>query len=434
MTVTGAGSLWSNRVGRIQLAGDALSTTELNVTDNGQLVHTGDLLLVANTVGANASLNITSGGVVDGRQASNYMSIGNNGTGTVTVAGSGSMLLPCLIKDLYLGNIADSSQGTLIIENGGLVEKMEGAHILRIANRANTTGRLIIREGGLLRWAGGQGHVYVGADKSADTISEMTVTGADSRAILGEFLIAQNGGNALLTVADGGTIELFRTMYLGRISTNSVVSHNGLGQLVVTGPGSVIKKSALTTTELPGASISGTASLGVGGGGFSGWDDNGLKYYGSYGPGGKGLAVIENGGLVDLNGAIGVYSDSTLRIDGGHTQSSTIGLETNSVFNAVLRQEDANGTALMTASGEVRIWGATLAVECGSDFTPVAGDVYTLITAGSLNSTINRFSYDGRVLQDGDLIKSGGTTFKVGYTANSVTLTVHCAGTVILVL
>ncbi len=156
-------------------------------------------------------------------------------------------------------------------------------------------------------------------------------------------------------------------------------------------------------------------------------------YYSTHGPGGKGEVVVENGGLVELNGYIAVYSNSLIRIDGGRTQSKYIGMETNAVFQAVLRASDANGGALMTATDQVRLWGATLELERGSDFTPVPGDVYTLIE-GPLHATINRFSWNGAPLQNGDIVKVGGTTFKVGYTANAVTLTVRQVGTVIRLL
>jgi T5SS/PEP-CTERM-associated repeat protein len=436
LSVIGSGSVWSNLLGSILLSTHKLATAELTVTNNGAVVHNGTTLMVGNTTGANASMTVVSGGMVDARLATSYLSIGNNGTGTVTVAGAGSQLLVSTNQNLYLANLANASQGTLIIEDGGLVEKMVGSHNIYIGYKDNATGRVIVRDGGVLRWAGKFGGVVVGSVGSAEgSTGELTVTGATSRVILGEFTVGATRGNALVTVADGGTLEIFRTMYVGRIATNLVSSHNGLAKVVVTGAGSVLKKSALTVAELPDATISATTSLGVGGGGFSGWDNDGLKYYslGTYGPGGKGEVVVENGGLVDLNGYVAVYSNSTLRIDGGRTQSGYIGIETGAVFNAVLRQGDANGTALMTASTEVRLWGATLAVELGTDFVSVPGDVYTLIS-GPLHTSINRFSFNGARLQDGDVIQAGGTTFKVGYTANAVTLTARQTGTMIRVL
>ncbi len=438
ITVTDNGSVWSNLVGNITLSSHARATAELNITNNALLVHTGKEFCIADAPGANASLNIASGGVLDARLASNSMRIGYNGTGTVTVTGSGSKLLTPTNQVLYLGNTDNASQGTLIIENKGLVEKMYGNNTISLGAADNTTGRLIVRDGGLLRWAGGYATVYVGGSGLAEgSTGELIVTGATSRAIFGGLSIATTCGNGLVTVAGGGTIECFRPMYVGRFSTNSVQSYNGSAKLVVTGTGSVLKKTALTTIDLPGAKLM-SVSLGVGGCAFTGWNNSGMKYYSEgsigHGPGGKGLATIENGGRVEIDGYFAVYSNSTLRIDGGRTHSGQIGLETNAVLNAVLRQSDANDIALMTANGEARIWGATLVIERGTDFTPIPGDVYTLITSGSLNENIKRFSYNGATLQDGDLIEVGGTTFKVGYTATDVTLTVRCVGTLITIL
>lgn len=436
MTVTGAGSVWSNRVGGILLSSHALATAELNVTDNGLLVHTGSAIFVANVAGGNASMNLASGGVLDARLASGYISIGNAGTGTVTVTGTGSKLLAVTNQHLYLGNTAAASHGTLIIEEGGLVEKLIGNHNFYVGNRDNARGRLIVRDGGLLRWAGGQGAMVVGGQgTAAGADGELLVTGATARVIFGEFSIGQTRGSALVTVAGGGTLEFYRQMYVGRIATNSVSAHGGRAKVVVTGTGSVLKKSALTTADLPNASMSVSSSLGVGGCGFQGWSTSGLLYASgsTYGPGGKGEVVVENGGLLSLNGYIGVYTNSTLRIDGGHTQSAYVGLETNAVLNAVLRAGDANGTALMTATTEVRLWGATLNVELGQDFTPAAGAVYTLIS-GPLHATLNRFTYGGSRLQDGALITVGTRTFKVNYTANAVRLTLRSTGTAIIAL
>lgn len=440
LTVAGEGSVWSNLAGSVLLANHALATAELTVTNGGMVVNNGGSLRVGAGTAGRASVLIASGGVVDARVATSYLSIGHGTTGTVTVTGTGSVLSAPDGFSCYAGYTSGTGNGTLIIEDGGLVEKKGGSFGLVLGNADNASGKLVVRNGGLFRWAGGQGSVSVGGlGSSVGSVGELEVTGVGSRVILGEFLIGQNRGNALVTVSDGGTLESFRTAYIGRINTNSVSSHNGLAKLVVTGTGSVLKKSALTAVELPDASISTTASLGVGGCGFAGWTTAGLLYYitggvpGVYGPGGRGEAVIEDGGLVDLNGYIGVYSNSLLRIDGGRMLSARIGLETNAVLNAVLRAGDANGTALMTASTEVRLWGPTLEVERGQDFVSVPGDVYTLIS-GPLNATINRFSHDGAVLQDGDLIKVGGTTFKVGYTSNAVTLTVRQTGTMIRVL
>lgn len=440
LTVAGEGSVWSNLAGSVLLANYPLATAELVVTNGGRVVNNGGSLRIASTTNVTASMLIASGGVVDARSATDYLSVGHSSTGTVTVTGTGSVLLPSENYACYLGYTADAGNGTLIIEDGGLVEKKGGSFGLVLGNADNAFGKVVVRNGGMLRWAGGQGTVAVGGyGSSAGSVGEFEVTGVGSRVILGEFPIGPTRGNATVTVSDGGTLECFRTAYIGRINTNSVSSHNGLAKLIVTGTGSVLKKSALTAVDLPGASVSTTMSLGVGGCGFAGWTEAGLLYYitggvpGVYGPGGRGEAVIENGGLVDLNGYIGVYSNSLLRIDGGRMQSARIGLETNAVLNAVLRAGDANGTALMTASTEVRLWGPTLSVERGEDFVAVPGDVYTLIS-GPLHASINRFTYDGAVLQDGDLIKAGGATFKVGYTSNAVTLTVRQTGTMIRVL
>ncbi len=460
MTVTGAGSVWSNQAGTIYLSTHPLAKAELNITDGGAVVHNGSSFVVVNSTnataelnittngslthnggyfyvgggaGANASLNITSGGLLDARGATNYFAIGNNGTGTVTVTGTDSRLL--VGTNVIMANIAGTSDGTLIIEKGGLFERTNAFNFtMYLGNKDNAAGRVIVRDGGQYRWVGGQGAIRMGGQGSAEgSTGELIVTGATSRAIIGEVAAAPIRGNGLVTVAGGGTLEIFRNIYFGRIYTNTVSSHNGVAKLLVTGAGSVLKKSALTAGDLPGAAISVNTSLGVGGCGYQGWTAAGLLYATGYGPGGKAEAVIENGGLVSLNALIGVYSNSTLRIDGGRTESATVGFETNAVFNAVLRAGDANGSALMTASSEVRLWGATLDLDLGADFTRRGGDVYTLIS-GPLHATLNRFTYNGSRLQDGDVIEAGGTAFKVAYTADAVTLTVRQTGTLIRVL
>jgi T5SS/PEP-CTERM-associated repeat protein len=437
VTVTGSGSVWTN--GRLGVAnnirlGNAVNTSgTLNITDYGRVVNLG--LANSSYIGAvgTGEMNVLSGGRFEYGLTSSFQALvvaqGAGFEGRLLVSGADSTVDTSVTNGaLYAGYVA-GAKAVVIVESNGWVK----THSMIVGLRS-TDAVAIIREGGQLQAATGTGSLGVGHDSGLATQTGhgiLIVTGAVSRVLAGDLTIANRNSTGDVVVADGGTLECYRNILVGAITN---VLGSGRASLRVTGADSVVKRTALTAGELPFANWTALSPLGVGAGAGNMWSSTGgLPSDSTVRT--KAELTVDHGGRVSVNGRIIVYSNSTVRVNGGRIETSNvIGLEEGSQFHATLTAGDANSTALMAASSEVRIWGAELVVELGADFTPVADDVYTLISAGTLSAPYNRFSCGGLVLEDGAVIQAGGTTFKVGYTANAVTLTVRQTGTMIRVL
>ena len=208
VTVSGSGSSWTN-------------TNYLYVGEAGT-----------------GSLTISNGGAV----SSPNTSIGNNsgGIGTLTVTGSGSTLTDNA-GTLYVGA---AGSGTLIIQNGGVVTNGSGS----IGNNAGGTGSATV-DGAGSSWTT-NGNLIVG-DASSGTL---TVT---------------NGGQVSSTSANlGGFGGVTGTASVsGAGSTWSTLSVNigyaGNGSLLVASGGTLTLNSGLGTAEL-GSQSGSTGTLNIG--------------------------------------------------------------------------------------------------------------------------------------------------------------------------
>ncbi|MDZ4197947.1 MAG: hypothetical protein U1E27_01535, partial [Kiritimatiellia bacterium] len=390
----------------LRVGNSAGSSGTINISNGGKLVHAGSDVTFGNAgVGA---LYLTSGGVFDAWNMVQNRSIyiGNTTNGLVSISGEGSYFRNAQRATMYMG-FNTGIKGTLIIEDGGIF--MGGTNAIYAGYRGQAD--ILVRSGGQFNNVVGQGAIYLGADAAASLtlggLGFMSVSGATSRAIGGDFNIGGRSSTGTLIVADGGTLEFYRQLFTGTAATNAGAIYNAKGTILVTGTGSVIRSTSLTSVDLPLASFS-TASgraIGVGGAGWGGWNENGLllpsEQFGTNAyMRGNGTLIVENGGLVDAGaGRLAVFSNSLLRIDGGRALTTQLGMETGSVFNVVLNLGDANADALLTASGEVRLWGATLQVELADGYAPAVDDVFTLKSFGTLNSPYNRFSYGGSILE-----------------------------------
>ncbi|MDZ4199545.1 MAG: hypothetical protein U1E27_09700, partial [Kiritimatiellia bacterium] len=416
----------------LRVGNSAGSSGTINISNGGKLVHAGsDVTFGSAGVGA---LYLTSGGVFDawdmvpGR--STY--IGNTTNGLVSISGAGSQYRNAKQSTMYMG-FNTGIKGTLIIEDGGTFTG--GTNGIYGGYRGQAD--ILVRTGGLFHNAIGSGPLYLGSDPAASLtvggLGFMAVSGTTSRAIGGDWMLGNRSSTGTVVVADGGTLDFYRQVIIGAGQTNALGIYNAKGTVLVTGTGSVLRSTALTSVELPFASFT-TASgraIGVGAAAWGGgWHDGGLWIPGEAGGTNQyvrsdGTLIVEKGGLVDAGaGRLAVFSNSLLRIDGGRALTTQLGMETGSVFNVVLNLGDANADALLTASGEVRLWGATLQVELADGYAPAVDDVFTLISFGTLNSPYNRFSYGGSILEDEATFTVGSTDFQIDYFNNNVYLTV----------
>jgi autotransporter-associated beta strand protein/T5SS/PEP-CTERM-associated repeat protein len=194
------------------------------------------------------SLSIENGGKVRQSDTSNWGNSlivgGSSGNGSVTVSGTGSSLTTRTSAGIHIGN---DHKGSLTISNGGSASvgyayvggnagsngtvavtgtnsKWTVANSMWIATYGNVTGSLTVSAGGNVTTGG---DIFLGDSGR----SSVLVTGAGSILRAGSaananiWLARSAGGNATLTVADGGTVRAPGTWPMGIIYLTSTSSN-----------------------------------------------------------------------------------------------------------------------------------------------------------------------------------------------------------------
>lgn len=412
VTVTGESSQFKSssditRNVQIIIGSQAGSRGTLNILDSAKVTHQGGNVFIGSS--GNGFLNITGGGSLDLREAATGkgLYIGNSGTsaGTVVIEGPNSILW----AGKHATTIASTkgAVGSLTIEQGGAFYT---SNTVTVANGG--TGSLVIRDGGIFR-ASDAPIISIGYSLNAlDSIGQgtMLLTDSNSKFNVGEFYIGSARGTGAVTIANGATGSFYRTMALG----GSAAGYTADGTLTVTGTNSVLRSVAPEADQ-----VAWDLSIGVGAAAnnVTNWTSD-VFYTMPNRERGKGLMIAENGGRIETASRLLVFSNSTVRVDGGQIHANQIGMESNSVFNAVLRLGDANSTtALMTATDQVRIYGATLDVRIGSDFVYNYGDKYLLMRSENLPGGIGFLDMAGNLIEDDTNVTLDGQLFYYSYFA-----------------
>ena len=338
VTVSGSGSTWTN-------------SSDLWVGEDGT-----------------ATLTIESGGQVSGLNVS--LGVFTSGIGTTIVRGAGSKLTANGSNNFV--TVGNSSQGTLKIEDGGMVESVNGA----VGNSPMATGTVTVSGGGS-SWTmsnilgvgsqGGHGTLRVEAGgavsvNNADIGNQtgatgaVTITGAGSNlnTINGLFvgataagtLAIENGGS--VTSASGfigfssgsnGIVTVTGTNSKWAISVDLDMNEAGAGSLTVSNNGTVQAANVIIGAM---SSVHGDGNI---------------------------IANVQNGGAV----APGT-SPGALHITGNYSQSSAGSL-----------QIELGGTAPGTGYDQLLISGSaalngTLAVSLINGYMGAAGDNFNIIT------------------------------------------------------
>ena len=249
VTVTGAGSTWTNNLGltvgnagmgtltienggRVTNVNNALiggfsgSQGTVTVTGPGSTWSSGADLRVGNSANAPGFLTITNGGKVS--NVAGFIGHGVNAPGTVTVDGPGSTWTST--DELHIG---EAGTGTLVIRNGGTVNNTAA----RVGHLAGSSGTVIVTGAGS-SWNGvgafapfvignaGTGSLVIadgatvtnnngfiaGIALSAGTV---TVTGAGSTWTNNLALVVGNAGNGTLTIENGGRVTNVNNATIG---------------------------------------------------------------------------------------------------------------------------------------------------------------------------------------------------------------------------
>ncbi|MDZ4198167.1 MAG: PEP-CTERM sorting domain-containing protein [Kiritimatiellia bacterium] len=439
VTVTGAGSVWTNSrsgaVNAIRLGNAANTIGILNITDGGLVVNegAGNSTWIGAAAGSYGEMNVLSGGTFKYGLTPTFQAFiigsgsGTGSEGLLRVSGTGSLVDVSVTNGaLYVGYVRGDS-ARMIVESNAVASV--GSSGLVVGMRS-TDSIATVQHGGQISVATGTGVITVGTDAAAGTLpghGVLMVTGATSRVLAGGLNLAQRGSTGNVIVADGGVIEVYRNIGIGQITNET---GTGRATMLVTGTNSAVRRTALTAGDLPMADFLSSSHLGVGALAGNAWTTGGLvPSDGSVRT--LGQLTVENGGLVEMNHRIFVFSNSTVHVNGGQIRTvggganSVLGMETGSVFRATLWLGNANSAdALIKADGEVRLWGATLQVELADGYTPQLDDVFMLIDGGTLNSSYNRFSYGGSILEDEATFTVDSTDFQISYFNNDVFLTV----------
>ena len=373
--ISDAGSLIKEGTGNLTLANANTysGTTQIN---SGQLLITNAAALQTSTVSINVNNGLSPGfltsatlGNLTGTGSLNLgntaLQIGANNstaaayTGTITSTGAGS-LEKIGAGILTLGG-ANSSFSSVTVRPGLLVLDGGSMTLTSTAHSVELVGSMTVRNGAQLDTRAGTGAIgsFLG------TTPVMTITGAGTRWRAG--LITVGGGLGSLIVDAGATITDATTITVGKVAGGSFTPTPAT--LLIQGQGSVVADTAKlgTNPETFGqATVSGIGSL---------WTINSslvlgrLALSGADGPG-HGQVMVNDGGAVTVNGITNFITD------------------TSSI--------DVNSGTFSTAS----ITGTVGAIHLNS-----ASSVLS-ITGNSGTS-----SFSGEVSGQGNLVKSGGSTF-----------------------
>ena len=271
LTISGGTQLASS--GNAYIGSNSGSTGSVTVAGAGSMWTSSSDLRVGNS--GSGTLSITGGGQVSNICA--YVGFETGSTGTVTVDGSGSMWTSS--SDLLVGNCGS---GTLSITGGGQVANMQSW----IGRRSGSIGSVTV-DGAGSAWANAF-NLYVGGD-----------------------------GTGALSITSGGLVSN-SDGYVGSTSGSS-------GSVTVSGSGST---------------WSNTGNLNVGGSNF--------------GAGGMGSVAVSGNGLLRVSGTLNVWGTGQVSVaDGGQVASTDVYIGNTPAMPALVTVTGANSQ--WTSSGSLYV-------------------------------------------------------------------------------
>jgi T5SS/PEP-CTERM-associated repeat protein len=359
-TMTAAGMLLGDNAG----AAGAVTVTGVGstLTDNGAL-GVGEGGAGALTISDSAVVSTTSGGLMIGDQAGSngtvtvdnaalhvsgsdggdgWLTVGNNGAGTLTVQDGGSVQAAHL--NVASGQASSqTSKGVVTVETGGTLT-VSGSSYLIVGNQAGSTGQITVESGGGITISSNTG-MYLG--KESGSTGVVTVDGVGSSMTGAGGTTIGDAGTGTLTVSDSG---LF--------STGSLA----VGQGTV----SVSTGGAITVTNLAIDSLTAaTGDVSVDGAGSSLTVTSGSNIGGA----GAGNLSLSDSGR---------FSTSFLGVDQGTVSVSTGGAITAGVLwlasfagmTTTITVDGAGSSLTATSRSDIGVGGsATLTIEAAATMT-----------------------------------------------------------------
>ncbi|MGB2821768.1 MAG: PEP-CTERM sorting domain-containing protein, partial [Phycisphaerae bacterium] len=243
-----------------------------------------------------------------------FLSVGDSGTGMLTIAGGGAVSNTVG----YIGHCADSN-GTVTVRDPGSTWTNSGGLYVGYEG----TGMLAIAGGGAV-WSD-LGHV----GSSPGSTGTVTVDGAGSTWTNDRDLLVGDEGSGMLAIAGGGVVSNDRGFIgcsAGSTGTVTVdgagstwttseallVGFDGSGTLSIAGGGTV-----LDTDGYIGCSAGSTGTVTVDGPGST-WANSGTLYVGGGSHnGGTGSLTVADGGRVEIGGVLRLWPDGIVNLHGG---------------------------------------------------------------------------------------------------------------------
>ncbi|MBO9516590.1 MAG: autotransporter outer membrane beta-barrel domain-containing protein [Porphyrobacter sp.] len=292
LVVSGAGSAVN---AALQVTVGNGGDSELEIKDGGSVTAASYVLVGNNS--SKGTVTIRDGGSF----SSGSFAIGNDGGaahGIVNVLAGGSGE-----GGLVIGNLAGST-GELNVTGPGAVWHVGASSEMTIGK--NGTGTMTISDGGLVDVVG-QSTSHIGLYPNGD--GTVTVTGADSRLRMDNQLVVGQFGTAALNVLDGGNVSARRGIVGADNGSTGVVQVSGTGSQwnmsEYLNVGGYFGEGTLKITD--GGVVSnakGTIAIAVGGFGTVTVDGAGSRWNNSdtltVGTAGNGSLFVSNGGLVDV--------------------------------------------------------------------------------------------------------------------------------------
>jgi fibronectin-binding autotransporter adhesin len=395
VTVTGAGSTWTNGG---ELAVGNFGTGTLTIADGGTVSNTAGY--VGRNGGSIGTVTVTGAGST--WTNSSQLNVGNFGTGTLTIADGGTV-------SNGTGTVGRISGSTGAVTVTGAGSSWSNGGGLRVGDSG--TGTLTIENGGTVSNTAG----YVGI--SSGGIGTVTVTGAGSSWSNSGELNVGYGDTGTLTIADGGKTSA-TTTNLARLGGSS-------GTLNLLGDAAAGRGVLETAQVIKGA---GTATLNLNGGILRATTNQN-----NYLSGFAALTLGANGVFFDSNGfAIGVTTSFSgaggLTKQGAGTLTLT-GTNTYTGGTTISggKLSVSSGANLGDASGGLTLDGGTLLVTSGFS----SARTVTLGTSGGGIEVANgqSFSHNGTISGTGGLTKSGAGQLILSGTNTYSGATTVAAGT-----
>ena len=371
----------------------ATSTGELKIIEGGT-VSNEDNSYIGNSDGSTGTVTVTGEG--SSWDITDTFYVGNNGTGTLTIADGGTVSNE---DNSYIGN-SDGSTGTVTVTGEG--SSWDITDTFYVGN--NGTGTLTIADGGTVD---SSSRTYIGNFQNAT--GTVSVTGEDSSWENTGDLFVGNSGTGTLTIAKGGELEAtqvdvaFRdtssgTLNIGAAAGDTAVAAGTLKASTVKfgdGTGKLVFNHTDTDYTFA-AAISGAGSVNVLSGTTKLTGSN--NYSGGTTISGGTLVVNGSTGAITLNGGTlggsGTVGAVAVNSGGTFAPGNSIGTIAagNTVFNAgssYAVEVNADGDSdLLNVTGTVTINdGATLKIAPetkGKDGSTYAKSTdYTIIKASS---------------------------------------------------